>query len=129
MRFPKAATTLKRMMNLNSPKAEFLGIKIRVCSGPITFAGQPPRYSNAVSGSRAETSISPVGHARVSVADRGPGIKEIHRDLVFERFGQTDSSSSRKTGGTGLGLNICRAIVEMHNGKIDFESEYGRHRH
>ena len=66
------------------------------------------------------------GHARVSVADRGPGIKVIHKDLVFERFGQTDSSSSRKTGGTGLGLNICRAIVEMHNGKIDFKSEYGR---
>ncbi len=62
---------------------------------------------------------------RVSVADQGPGIPEEERGRIFERFVQADSSDSRSRGGTGLGLNICEAIVERHNGIIDFATATG----
>jgi signal transduction histidine kinase len=65
------------------------------------------------------------GRARVTVIDRGPGIPAEFRSRVFERFAQADASDRREKGGTGLGLNICRSIVEAHGGTIGFESEPG----
>ena len=58
---------------------------------------------------------------RVTVADNGPGIPEEFRARIFSKFGQADSSDSRAKGGTGLGLHICRTIVERLGGTIDFE--------
>jgi PAS domain S-box-containing protein len=61
--------------------------------------------------------------ARVLVTDNGPGIAEEFRPRVFERFAQADSSSTRKHGGTGLGLTISKSIVERLGGEIGFETE------
>jgi two-component system, NarL family, sensor histidine kinase EvgS len=61
--------------------------------------------------------------ARVTVSDHGSGIPEQYREQIFGRFTQVDSSDSREKGGTGLGLNISKSIIEKHNGKIDFDSE------
>ncbi len=55
---------------------------------------------------------------RVTVADNGPGIPEVFRARIFSKFGQADSSDSRAKGGTGLGLHICRTIVERIGGTI-----------
>ncbi|NKB60301.1 MAG: PAS domain S-box protein [Alphaproteobacteria bacterium] len=63
---------------------------------------------------------------RVTVQDRGPGIRPEYRDKIFEKFSQADSSDSRAKDGTGLGLNITKSIVESHGGKIDFDSEIGK---
>ena len=65
------------------------------------------------------------GVARVSVSDRGPGIPEDFRDNVFAKFTQADSSDTRKAGGTGLGLNISKTIVDKHGGTIGFDTEAG----
>ncbi len=59
------------------------------------------------------------------VRDEGPGIPPEHLETIFERFQQVDSSDSRKKGGTGLGLTICRKIIEQHGGKIWAESVMG----
>ena len=59
------------------------------------------------------------------VKDRGQGIPANQLETIFERFEQVDSSDSRKKGGTGLGLTICRQIVEEHGGKIWAESCVG----
>lgn len=58
-----------------------------------------------------------------SVKDTGVGIAPEKLDYIFEGFTQAYSSTTRKYGGTGLGLNICRNLVEMQNGKIWVESE------
>nr|WP_239027422.1 ATP-binding protein [Ramlibacter algicola] len=63
------------------------------------------------------------GHARVGVTDHGPGIPPAFRSRVFGRFAQADASDRREKGGTGLGLNICRSIVQAHGGSIGFDSE------
>ena len=65
------------------------------------------------------------GGFRISVSDRGPGVPDAFRDRLFDRFTQADASDIRQKGGTGLGLNISRAIIEKHGGVIDVESVPG----
>ncbi len=65
------------------------------------------------------------GRARLEVVDRGPGIPEEFRDRIFRKFSQADSSDSRQKGGTGLGLNISKAIVERLGGVMGFSTEVG----
>jgi PAS domain S-box-containing protein len=62
---------------------------------------------------------------QISVQDTGIGIPEPEQEKIFDRFYQVDSSSTRSYKGTGLGLNICRHIVERHNGRIWVESTEG----
>lgn len=65
-------------------------------------------------------------NVRISVTDHGEGISAEFQPRVFGKFSQADSSNTRKAGGTGLGLNICKALVEMHGGHIDFATEAGK---
>jgi signal transduction histidine kinase len=58
--------------------------------------------------------------ARIDVIDDGPGIPEAHRDAIFERFVRLESSRSRETGGSGLGLPIARFVAQAHNGTITY---------
>jgi signal transduction histidine kinase len=62
----------------------------------------------------------------ISVTDTGPGIAPEDRKKLFQPFSQVDASPTRKTGGSGLGLSICRHLVEMHGGRIGVESEVGK---
>jgi len=61
-----------------------------------------------------------------TVADTGIGIAETKRESIFEAFTQADSSTTRKYGGTGLGLTISTRLVEMMGGTIWVTSEVGR---
>ncbi len=60
------------------------------------------------------------------VQDSGPGIVPAERDRLFEAFSQADTSTTRKHGGTGLGLTITRQLVELMGGRINVESELGQ---
>lgn len=59
---------------------------------------------------------------RVSVEDTGIGIDSEYHDAVFERFRQIDGSLTREYGGSGLGLSICKGIVEAMGGRIGLDS-------
>jgi signal transduction histidine kinase len=62
----------------------------------------------------------------VYVSDQGPGIKQDDQEHVFEKFRSTDAGKSKIIRGTGLGLPICKALVEQHGGSIGLESEFGK---
>jgi signal transduction histidine kinase len=65
------------------------------------------------------------GNVRVSVRDEGVGIPSEQQHGIFSKFFRVDSSDTRAIGGTGLGLALCREIIEAHGGRIDFESTEG----
>lgn len=60
--------------------------------------------------------------AELSVIDQGPGIEEADQALVFDKFFQTKTKPTTEVKSTGLGLSICKIIVEAHQGKIGLES-------
>ena len=62
----------------------------------------------------------------VQVVDQGPGISEENIKRITEPFYRVDKVRSRKNGGAGLGLSICKSIMELHGGKLLIESELGK---
>ncbi len=58
----------------------------------------------------------------ITVKDTGIGIPTDHLEKIFQEFSQVDTSTTRKVGGTGLGLPISRRLVEMHSGRLWAES-------
>jgi CheY-like chemotaxis protein/anti-sigma regulatory factor (Ser/Thr protein kinase) len=62
----------------------------------------------------------------LSVSDTGIGIPRNMKEAVFEKFVQVDSSSTRRYGGSGLGLSISKRLAEMMDGRIDLETREGK---
>ena len=71
------------------------------------------------------SAIADGDHVRIEVADTGDGIDPELLPALFDRFTRADTARSRDTGGAGLGLAICHAIVEAHGGTIAAESPPG----
>lgn len=67
-----------------------------------------------------------VGLVVIEIKDHGIGIPEDALSYVFEPFYRVDASRSRKTGGYGLGLSLCKEIMEAHGGRIEIQSKVGR---
>jgi len=59
------------------------------------------------------------------VTDEGPGLNEMDRERIFERFYRADTSRARLSGGLGLGLTISKAIAEAHGGRIEVQGRFG----
>ena len=92
-----------------------------LCSNLIMNALQhtpPGKRVSATVGSRN-------GATELRVTDQGEGIPEAALPHVFDRFYRADRSRSRNSGGAGLGLSICKAIVERSNGAIRIKSTIG----
>lgn len=88
--------------------------------------------SNAIKFSRSSgavtirvSSFAP-GQVQFAVIDQGRGIAPQDQDRIFNRFEQTSIDDAKKHGGSGLGLSICKAIIEQHGGIIGLESELGK---
>jgi CheY-like chemotaxis protein len=62
---------------------------------------------------------------RYIVTDTGPGIPQAYQPKLFQRFSQVNGSASRKLGGAGLGLAICRGLAEAMGGSVGFSSTVG----
>jgi two-component system sensor histidine kinase BaeS len=115
-----------------APLAESRGVRLRVeADGPGTVTGSPLELSrvvrnlvdNAVRHSPDQGVVRiQIGngseHVRMSVLDQGQGFPPSFRDRAFEPFERADPSRNARTGNAGLGLAICRAIVESHGGSI-----------
>jgi signal transduction histidine kinase len=85
----------------------------------------PPDTSIRLSAQPVVASTESQAEVCFTVEDQGRGIAPEKLDRIFERFQQGDASDSRALGGTGLGLALCRSIVEQHGGRIWAESTPG----
>ena len=121
---------------LLTPLAERKGVKLRMTGGPVSLyadAGQLGQlvtnlltnaiHYNRPGGKVSATLTASETEVELSVADTGCGIPEEDRCHIFERFYRVDKARSREQGGCGLGLAICKSIVEGHGGSIGFLSE------
>jgi PAS domain S-box-containing protein len=84
--------------------------------------------ANAAKYAPAGTTISVSGRAladrvEISVTDQGPGITPADQARIFERFYRTESAVRKSIPGTGLGLYLCKSIIEAHGGNIRVESD------
>jgi len=63
---------------------------------------------------------------QLEIQDYGQGIPDEEMDLIFEPFYRVDKSRNKKTGGYGLGLSLCKTIIEAHGGTIFVKSSMGK---
>lgn len=86
--------------------------------------------SNAIKFSPANSKVCLVASLEdemvtVKVIDKGRGVPEAHKELIFEKYKQVQASDGKRKSGTGLGLPICKQIVEEHGGAIGVDSVEG----
>jgi len=79
------------------------------------------RFTNTPRQVRLLASVSD-RYLKVVIEDSAPGLSEKELNKIFERLYRSDKSRSRKSGGSGLGLSICKSLVEGHNGDITASS-------
>ena len=120
------------------PLAKERGINIHCDLGPAETCGDADRlgqlitnlltnaiHYNKPNGEIRVSTRSENGSAVLTVTDSGQGIAAEDVPHVFERFYRADKSRSRAEGRSGLGLAICKAIVDSHGGTIDVSSQLG----
>jgi PAS domain S-box-containing protein len=144
----EAIDLLRRAADIAHSAAAQAHISFRISAAPLRVLGDEERLlqvigeliENAIKFSPAETTIhliaqspAPTGQpapdsgqlVEFIVEDQGRGIEPEKLEKIFARFQQGDASDSRALGGTGLGLALCRAIIEQHGGRIRAESSPG----
>jgi signal transduction histidine kinase len=106
---------------INGDELRFKQIILNLVGNAIKFSDQGSITIVAEVEKRLEDTV--IFH--ISIADTGIGIEPEQLKKIFGAFTQADSSTTRKYGGTGLGLNICRKLVELMGGSIQAESTPG----
>lgn len=134
-------TMIKNAIDENQPFADNHGIvlsigealaDVKVSVDEIRFMQVLTNLmSNSIKFSQANSTVTISATANngivcISLRDEGCGISKDFQPYLFDRFTQADTTDSRNVEGSGLGLSICKQLVEMMKGQIGFESVEGR---
>lgn len=115
---------LKLIKNYNGEFSEITGDRDRLIQVIINLISNAVKFTD--SGSVTCTAIESNDEIIISVIDTGDGIAPENQSKVFEKFKQVGDTMSNRPKGTGLGLPICKEIVEHHRGRIWLESTMGK---
>ncbi|MCL5892776.1 MAG: ATP-binding protein [Deltaproteobacteria bacterium] len=115
---------LNMVTDIENNLPEILGDKDRFIQVIINLISNAVKFTN--SGNITIRAKVESGAILVSVADQGIGISKENADKVFEKFKQVGDTLTDKPQGTGLGLPICKQIIEHYGGKIWVDSEEGK---
>ena len=135
-----AIDLLRRAMDPERSSASRAGLIFRIDAQPVDVWADGDRVQqvlgnlirNAIKFSEKGGEIRLAARATSAtevtfeVQDQGAGIPADKLDLIFGRFQQADASDTRLQGGTGLGLALCRGIIQQHGGRIWAESQPGK---
>ncbi len=132
------AEILAESIDTVRPSAEATGVKITMADDPVGIRCDPDKLrqvfinllSNALKFSPRGASIDTFfrvdsEQVKVIIRDQGPGVPDEFKTRIFDRFQQVRASDEKKLGGRGLGLAICKAIVEEHGGQIGVDDGPG----
>jgi heavy metal sensor kinase len=109
----------------NAVDAEVIGDRLRLRELLLNLVDNAVKYTPE-GGEMKITLERDDGRAKLRITDNGIGIALQVQPHIFDRFFRVDKARSREAGGSGLGLSICKWIVEAHGGEISVESEIGR---
>jgi len=105
---------------MRGPAPVVLGDENRIRQVVANLLGNARRYTPAGSPIELAVGVDPhAGMGWIAVIDHGDGIPEQIRDKIFQRFWRADTSRTRETGGSGLGLSIVASIVDALHGSIE----------
>ena len=119
---------LSARVSAEVPRA-LLGDPTRLRQLIVNLVGNAIKFTergNIVVDAEVESQSSDAVHLHIRVSDTGIGIPLEKHQLIFESFAQADGSTTRRFGGTGLGLTISRRIVDLMGGRMWLESEAGK---
>ena len=129
---------LRDQVRLFSAQSSHHELELELPDEPLHLLGERERIAQVVANLVSNAiKYSPSGgtvrvraerkgdQVKVSVLDSGVGIPADQQHRLFTKFFRVDSSDTRRIGGTGLGLALCREIVEAHGGRIGFDSVEG----
>ena len=131
---------VKYVVDIISPQAHHRGVTVLSETEPVYVHGNHSLLSellvnlldNAVKYNRQNGQVSVKlsktadNHMVLTVSDTGIGIPKDKQNRIFERFYRVESSRSKETGGTGLGLAMCKHIISRHHGTVTLDSVEGR---
>jgi len=109
-----------RLENGSADGLELHADRIRLRQAMINLVGNAIKFTET--GGIFVRAERDNGTIRISVRDTGVGVRPEQTHIIFEEFGQIDTSTTRTAGGTGLGLPISKRLVEMHGGRLWVES-------
>ncbi|MBY0546707.1 MAG: PAS domain-containing sensor histidine kinase [Candidatus Obscuribacterales bacterium] len=114
------------MLENNSPPLKVHVDAERIVQVLVNLLSNAIKYSPAGGKVTVGVEDSKNGFVTVKVTDEGPGIPEVHRKSIFERFKQIKDTDAVYKKGSGLGLAIAQQIVRVHGGEIGVDSEEGK---
>lgn len=115
---------LKPIAEISADLPDILGDRDRLIQVIINLLSNAVKFTEH--GSVTCQATRAEGEILIRVIDTGIGITEVDQAQVFEKFKQVGDTLTNKPQGTGLGLPICKEIIEHHGGRIWVESELGR---
>ena len=117
---------LEVVVELTDRPVELLGDPVKLRQIVVNLLSNAVKFTNRGGHVAVMAALLPDGGLEIAVADTGIGMSPEQIPMALQAFVQIDNSSNRSHQGTGLGLPLCKQLIELHGGKLIVESALGK---